>query len=187
MRAAHPEAFMKSFARRPTVWIVLVLCLGFSGSAAAQPTLSIGYQALHLPDNWVNAGFNIDVAGPLSENLSIVGEFGLATQGTSGSDPVEAELFHFGGGPRWSWPLAQVTPFVQILAGAERTSAEFILGGVEVEDSDTAFMLQPGGGIYVPVGDRWGIVGQADLRSVFFSEETDNQFRVVLGVRFSLR
>jgi hypothetical protein len=56
-----------------TIWILLLLVFGFAGSAHAQlPSVGVGYQALHLPDNWVNAGFNVDVAGAINEQLSIV-------------------------------------------------------------------------------------------------------------------
>ena len=170
-------------------WIALIAVLGFAGSASAQtPSFGVGYQLLHLPDNWVNAGFNLDVEAPLNDQLGIVGEFGLGHQGSSGSDPVKATLYHFGGGVRWSWVGERIRPFAQALAGAEVTSAEIpTVGGGTFDDSDTAFMLQLGGGVYVPVGPRWGVVGQADLRPVFFDGDTDNQFRFVFGARFSLR
>src|ERR687891_186747 len=44
--------------------------------AQAQWTVAAGYQALHLPDNWVKGGFNVDVARDVSGMWSVVGEFG---------------------------------------------------------------------------------------------------------------
>ncbi len=180
---------MRKSMTRTGFWITLIAVIGFAGSAWAQtPSLGVGYQMLHLPDNWVNAGFNLDFEAPMTDQLGIVGEFGLGYQGSSGDDPVKATIYHFGGGVRWSWVGQRVRPFVQALAGAEVTSAEIPAdGGGTFDDSDTAFMLQLGGGVYIPVGARWGVVGQADLRPVFFEGDTDNQFRIVLGARFSLR
>jgi hypothetical protein len=171
-----------------TIWIGCFLLVAAGTASAQTPSVSAGYQLLHLPDNWINAGFNLDVAAPVTEQLSIIGEFGLAHQGESGSDPVRSTTYHFGAGPRWSWSAPSVTPFVQVLAGAEVAAADIpTVGGVTREETESAFMLQAGGGVYVPVGPRWGVVGQADYRPVFFEGDTDNQFRVVVSVRFALR
>jgi hypothetical protein len=180
---------MKQLPIATTFWILVVVIFGFAGEGQAQtPSLGVGYQALHLPDNWVTAGFNLDGAASVTEQLSIVGEFGLSHESAPGSGTGQATLYHFGAGPRWSWPGRQVRPYVQAIAGAEVTAAEISSGGGgTTEDSDTAFMLQPGAGVYVPVGIRWGAFAQADIRWVFFEGDADNQARLVFGVRFALR
>jgi hypothetical protein len=45
-------------------------------------------------------------------------------------------------------------------------------------------MLQPGAGVIVPFRPGWGVVGQVDYRRVFFEEEGDNEWRLVLGIHF---
>lgn len=146
---------MSRIASKTACWIALFVLFGSAGELAAQtPSLSVGYQALHLPNNWVNAGFNFVIAVPVRDRVDIVAEFGVAHQGSSGSDPVTANIFHFAAGPRWSWPGMRAVPFVQILAGGEVTSADIpVAGGGTREDSDGAFMLQPGAGVYLPFSD----------------------------------
>jgi hypothetical protein len=180
---------MKRVVSRTAFWILLFVLFGSAGESAAQtPSLGVGYQAVHVPDNWINTGLNLDISAPLRDQLDIVGEFGFSHQGSSGSDPVTSTAFHVAAGPRWSWLGNRAVPFVQILAGVWISSADIPqAGGGTFEDSDVAFMLQPGAGVYVPVGARWGVVGQADFRPVFISGNTDNQFRIVLGARFAFR
>ena len=82
-------------------------------------------------------------------------------------------------------------PFAQVFAGFvhSRVSTEF--AGIDVSDSTTRFMLQPGAGAVFLAGDGWGIVGQVDYRRVFLDEDEDgesgeNDFRVFVGVRVIL-
>jgi hypothetical protein len=102
-------------------------------------------------------------------------------------------LWNFGAGPRWTamnsggkWPYAQV-----ILGGvAAHSSIE--IAGVDISDTETAFMIQPGVGMTFVAGDGWGVFGQVDYRRTFFDEpdgtddSRNNQFRVVVGVRVIL-
>jgi hypothetical protein len=159
--------------------LVVVLLLCAASPAAAQTsgwTASAGYQMLRLSENFVPLGANFDVASPaLLGPLNIVGEFGFVHE-SDDDDLRNFTLYNLGAGPRWSRPLTSFTPFVQLLAGAEITDSP--------TDSDTAFMLQPGAGVSVPISDRWSFVGQADYRAVFFDEETNSQFRFVLGGRW---
>jgi hypothetical protein len=168
-------------------WIVVLVFLGSAGTAAAQSGLSVGYQPLHIPDKWIVKGFNVDVAAAATDTWAIVGEFGMVHHAASSTDPVRSNLFHFGGGPRLSFAGGRAVPFVQALAGAEVTSAKIPTPTGTREDSDGVFMLQPGVGVYVPFNERCGFVAQTDLRLAFFSEETDKQYRIVLGARFPLR
>lgn len=173
---------------RSTVMAVAMaaLLLSLAEPARAQSAgVTVGYQALHVPDEWLPAGFNVDFAAPMRSDWSFVGEFGLTHGDDFDEGNASVKIANFGGGARWSRANTQsVTPYVQILAGVEITAAEFVGGR---EDSDAAFMLQPGAGVRIALDDRWGIVAQGDWRPVFFSEETDNQFRFVIGVGFHSR
>ena len=142
----------------------------------AQVSVSAGYQAVHLPDNWVTAGFNVDVAGAISEPWSIVGEVGLAHDG--GGDANNGfDLLNAGGGVRWNLRRDGPAPFVQLLAGLQRSTSD--------TDKDTAFMVQAGGGVHFPLNDRWGMSAQFDYRPVFYQEDRVNETRFVIGVRWT--
>ena len=147
--------------------------------AQAQWSVTAGYQALHLPDNWVKGGINVDAAREISGLWSIVGEFGLAHETTDDPTPAGFNIFNFGGGVRWSPRRDGPAPFAQLLAGLQRSTSD--------TDEDTAFMLQPGAGVHMPLNDRWGMSAQVDYRPVFYREETVNEVRFVIGARWTGR
>ena len=143
--------------------------------AQSQVSVTVGYQALHLPDNWVRNGFNVDVAPGLVGSWSAVGEFGLAHEG--GGNTEGFDIYNVGGGVRWSPRRDGPTPFAQLLAGVQISTASI--------DTDTAFMLQPGGGVHIPINERWGVSAQLDYRPVFYREETTQELRFVIGARWT--
>jgi hypothetical protein len=162
---------------------LLLVIVSVPMSAAAQTRMSaaVGYQTLHLPDTWVPVGVNFDAAFHRTESWSILGEFGIAHEGGDDTAPDSDgfNIFNVGGGARWTAGGERVTPFVQLVAGIQISTSE--------TDSDTAFMLQPGAGIHLPVSDRFGVSAQVDYRPVFYREDVVQEFRFVVGARWSLR
>ena len=142
---------------------------------------AVGYQTLHLSDTWAPVGVNFDVAFDRTDAWSILGEFGIAHNGGEEGAPDSDgfNIFNVGGGARWSAGGDRATPFVQLVAGIQISTSE--------TDSDTAFMLQPGAGILLPVGERFGISAQVDYRPVFYREDVVQEFRFVVGGRWSFR
>jgi hypothetical protein len=161
--------------------LVVIMSVPISATAQTRLSATVGYQALHLPDTWVPAGVNFDVAFHRTDTWSILGEFGIAHEGgeDGAPDPDGFNIFNVGGGARWSAVGDRATPFVQLVAGIQMSRAE--------TDSDTAFMLQPGAGIHFPVADRFGVSAQVDYRPVFYREDVVQEFRFVVGGRWSLR
>jgi hypothetical protein len=162
---------------------------------ATNPTfdVSVGYQWLHAPDQNFPFGLNVDGArnfGP----WSLVGELGWAhgSNDDLGSD-ISLNLWHLGAGGRWTGrSTSRVWPFAQVLAGAAHARAH-VDDGIEGEDSasDTRFMLQPGVGASILLGDGWGVVGQVDYRRIFLDEDEDgtsgeNEVRLFIGLRVVL-
>jgi len=159
------------------VMCVLVL-MTLPMPALSQTSAAVGYQALHLPENWVPVGVNFDVAREVSGNWSIVGEFGVANEGGDSELDFDGyNIFNIGGGVRWSLEREGPVPFAQLLAGVQLSRAE--------TDRDTAFMLQPGAGVHLPLNDRWGLSAQFDYRPVFYREETTQEVRFVIGARWT--
>jgi hypothetical protein len=149
---------------------------------------SAGYQLLHVPDQTFPFGLNVDGA----RNF---GPWGIAAEAGwsfDKSDDVTYNVFNFGAGPRWTArSKASIWPFAQVLAGLVYSRASTDVVGLNLSDSTTRFMLQPGAGAVFLAGDGWGIVGQVDYRRVFLDEDKDgesgqNDFRVFVGVRFIL-
>lgn len=167
--------------RNAHMWVVsLFLIVASPAAAQSRWSISTGYQALHLPDTWAAVGVNFDVAIDRSDAWSILGEFGVVHDGDDPSkdDPHDFNVFNVGGGARWSHRGAAIVPFVQVIGGIQVSTSD--------TDSDTAFMLQPGGGIHVPMSDRWGLSAQIDYRPVFYREEVVQEVRFVVGVRWSM-
>jgi len=141
-----------------------------------------GYQLLHIPDQTIPFGLNIDGAWNRSKMIGFVGEVGWATDSEF---DVRFNFWNFGAGPRFnSRPMGgKVWPY-----------AQFLFGGLHVRGggfSDTRFSLQPGGGVNINAGDGWGVVFQGDYRRVFLDEETtgetgQNQGRFFAGIRLLL-
>lgn len=162
----------------------------FTGTTTT-PTweVSFGYQAVRGSDQTFPFGLNVDGARNFG-TWGLVGELGFARDSTDvlGSD-INMTLWNVGAGPRWSWRGAgRVWPFAQVLVGAAHARASVETAGVEISDSDSRFMVQPGIGVNVLGGDGWGIVGQVDYRRVFTDEDEtgssgENQVRFFVGLR----
>lgn len=179
-----------------TVWAVFILLVLNARPVAAQSAeipkveVSFGYQVLFVPNETFPLGLNFDVAKSIGRSgLGFVAEAGFSHDeqnepGITGT----LRFVNFGAGFRVSGRAnPRVTPFVQVLAGGVHTNADRTVAGVNISDSDTAFMLQPGGGLSIGAGGAWSAVVQADYRYAFFKEEGDSEFRIVVGARVSIR
>jgi hypothetical protein len=174
----------------------LMIAAAPAAAQTPQSEVSVGYQALHVPDLWFPAGFAIDGAYNLTDQVGVVGEFGWSRKSASadaGIATAEGSLnaYTFAGGVRVSGRgYAPVTPFAQVLVGGLHASgsASISAGGVTVgaSDSTTEFMVQPGAGVVVPVGTNVGVVGQIDYRRVFFKNAGENEYRIFAGIRLGM-
>jgi hypothetical protein len=169
---------------------------------ASAQEVSLGYQWQRISvddeSESLPLGFNIDVAGPISPTLDIVGQLDWSRKSESEtifgtSVDTTISLTTFGGGIRWSSRAnPSMTPFVQALFGATRTSFSCEVGGVDCDDfigddtSSTDPMFQIGGGVAIPMG-AWSAVGQIDYRRIFAEDEGANSIRLVFGVRLGIR
>lgn len=149
---------------------------------------SLGYQLLDVPGQTFPFGLNVDGARNLGP-ASIAAEAGWSFDK---NDDVTYNVLNIGAGPRLTArSFGPIWPFAQILAGFLHVRASGDFAGVDVSDSRTRLMLQPGAGAVLVAGDGWGILGQLDYRRVFLDEDEDgatgeNEFRVFFGVRIVL-
>ncbi len=159
-----------------------------SAQTAPAWTVGVGYQVLHIPDETFPFGMNFDLSARILPSTSVVGEFGFATDdqnepGVSGN----LKFYNLAGGARWvasnDRSRGAVIPFAQVLVGAVRTDADLVVNGASFNAGDWAFMLQPGVGVTVPISSTIGVNGQVDYRRAFFSPESENEWRFVVGVR----
>lgn len=102
---------------------------------------------------------------------------------------------YYGGGLRWMFPGAGVSPFAQVELGASKVSPEvaFTLNGQEVTDQifapgeldETAFTFVLGGGLRGNVGDRFLVEVAFKFFDIMTGEELSlNKLTFAVGARF---
>lgn len=181
----------------PLVTLAFAIAASFASPAGAQTPkveVSAGYQFTRVPDLNFPLGWYVDVAGNLHPMFAVVVEAAGAYKNETeliGNTMVDltARLHTFLGGVRVaSRTNPALVPFAQVLVGAARASVggSGNVNGVNVStgESDTQFALQAGGGANLQVSARFGVRVGADWRRIFFSDGSENEFRVVAGVVF---
>jgi hypothetical protein len=176
------------------------MVVGFAAPAAAQDTpmaeISGGY-------NWLTAkasgdeewekfpkGWYFDVAGNVSDTLSIVGQVsGNYKTLDEDVDPFKLTIHTFMGGVRGSSP-GRIRGFGQVLVGGVRLNAP------DFDVSETDLGIQLGGGVNVLGSGGVGLRLGLDYLRVMAKEEGDeptilggddvNGFRFTVGVTFGI-
>ena len=172
--------------------IVANMVVRASAQTVPHPPLdiSVGYQATHIPGQTYPLGVSIDISGALTGMIRIVGEVGVsvATQTVSSFGSGTLTLYHYGAGLRFVATANRVRLFAQVLAGGVRTHADLTTtSGSPFIDTDNAFMLQPGGGVIVPLTTNCAMIASADYRRGFFKDYGgDNETRAFLGLQVAL-
>jgi Outer membrane protein beta-barrel domain len=198
------------------LWFAVALVLGAAATATAQqpppagsaappaqaqapgsigtPTyeLSGGYQLLHLRDSTFPFGLNVDGARHYG-SFGLVAEIGFAIDSEEEAGlELSSNAWNFGVGGRWTgFNSGRVWPFAQVLMGLGVLHTSLEVAGLEANETETSFMLQPGVGVNFVVADGVGLVFQVDYRRTFFEEledveDANNQFRVFIGARMIL-
>lgn len=192
----RPEVFVRRTIGRVTAYVAMIIASTAARAAAQAPPdppldMSIGYQAMHIPGQTYPLGVSLDISGALTGMIRIVGEVGVsvATHTTSSYGSGRLTLYQYSAGPRFMTKASWVRLFTQVLAGGVRTHADLTTtSGSPFIDGDSAFMLQPGGGVIVPLTGNCALIASADYQRVFFKEYGgENEARAFLGLQIALR
>lgn len=186
--------------------LLSVMVIGFATPAAAQDTpkaeISVGYNWLTLKqsgdlviddvvidEEWEKfpKGFYFDVAGNISDTLSVVGQF--TGNYKTFEDDSKINIHSYMGGIRGSSP-GRVRGFGQVLVGgvAVKVEDEFF----DFEESETNFGLQIGGGVNALGSGGVGLRLGVDYLRVFTKDDSLvlaadlNGFRFNVGVTFGI-
>jgi hypothetical protein len=111
--------------------------------------------------------------------------FGIAVD-FSGHSSSQAEQFNFLIGPQYRFEVKGLRPFVHGLVGKTRTRL-LQLGTSQAEPSTLGYSVALGGGLDIPLGDRFSIRPiQADylVTSAFGSNRHDVRYSTGIVVRF---
>ena len=179
--------------------VMVLVVTGFARPAAAQDTpkaeVSVGYQWLAAKssgdDEWTKfpKGFYVDVAGNVSDTLSIVGQYSWNSKHDD-DELIDIKAQTFMAGVRGSSP-GRVRGYGQILVGGAQVKASN--DDFDFSVSETDFALQLGGGVNLissaSVGFRVGV----DYLRIFAKEDGEalegsdvNGFRFIAGVTFGI-
>lgn len=159
------------------------MTLAFAAPAAAQGAVATPSAPLFfgagisflVDDEETLKGFSVNVSKDImtSGNLGIgpVGDFGFHT--TEGFN-----VMNFAGGIRLTanMPDAKVIPFGQFLIGATRFSGDLVV------EETTRLTFLFGGGVHVPLNDKWNFLAQIDFVNVRFDGASATDPRLLFGV-----
>ena len=198
-----PAAERKVDVRGSMKWLgamtLGLMVVGFAAPAAAQDTpkaeVSVGYNWLAAKasgdEEWEKfpKGWYADVAGNISDTLSIVGQV-TGNYKTFEDDDFKLNIHTFMAGVRGSSP-GRVRGFGQVLVGGVSVKAED--EAFDLEETETDLGLQIGGGVNVLGSGGVGLrLGLDDIR-VFAKEDglvlvgdDVNGFRFNVGVTFGI-
>jgi len=188
--------------------LLLVLCLPLAASAQEEaPKVEMfgGYSFLRVnpgqgADGVSAHGFNTSLAGNITKNIGVVGEFSRFTKSANISDIINDPIFGsfeararvstFMFGPRFTLRGGNAEPFVHALFGGAHGKFEASAGGLSEEVSGVAFAYALGGGLDIKVHDNFAIrIAQLDYIQARVAGEGLNNLRYSAGIvlRFGKR
>ena len=173
---------------RKLAWL-FCLSLIFTLPATAQdyPKVEVfgGYSYFH--SSFAGTGLNFNggsgsIAGNITPNIGIVGDFGVYHNSTSG---VSTNNFTFLFGPKFAYRgNERVTPYFHVLLGGVHASSSF----GTISESSNAFAMAIGGGLDAKVAPHIAIrVAQVDYLLTKLQDDKDdrqNNVRVSAGIVF---
>lgn len=180
---------------RALICLALVAAGASGATAQTRPDppldLSVGYQVLHIPGQTYPLGISLEMSGALTRTVRIVAEAGvaIARRTTSSYGTGTLTLYDYGAGPRVTARTGRVRVYGQLLGGGVRTHADLsTASGAPFIEGDSAFMLQPGAGVIVPLTRKIAAVGAVNYQRVFFKAYGgDNETRLFVGLRTPFR
>ncbi|HKQ73807.1 MAG TPA: outer membrane beta-barrel protein [Blastocatellia bacterium] len=188
--------------------LLLVLCLPLAASAQEEaPKVEMfgGYSFLRVnpgqgADGVSAHGFNTSLAGNITKNIGIVGEFSRFTKSANISDVINDPIFGsfeaharvstFMFGPRFTLRGGNAEPFVHALFGGAHGNFKASAGGLSEEVSGVAFAYALGGGLDIKAHDNFAIrIAQLDYIQARVAGQGLNNLRYSAGVvlRFGKR
>jgi hypothetical protein len=172
--------------------LIATSLLVFAAAVTAAPAMaqgvefSVGYAFLRddeIKENFP-LGWYADVAGGISDNLSLVGEVGGSYKTVNDSEfedlDIKLSVHHAMGGIRLVHRGDGANFYAQVLGGAARASVSDDFSGDDF--SETKAAIQPGVGLEFGAGGTRLRVG-ADYRRIF-SDPAATQWRATAGIVF---
>ena len=169
--------------------LATVLMAAGTASAQGRGDVSGGYRFLRSDGVNFGAGWYADVAGHVTDVLSVVGDVGgtyksvsETVQGVTISADVKLHTFMGGARFRAAMLNPNIVPFGQVLFGAANGRASASGGGISISESATDGVMMLSGGVDVSGSGSLGVRVQAGvLRD--FGDEASSTFQFSIGAR----
>lgn len=179
--------------RRGAALVVGILLVS-GGTVFAQDKgdVSGGYRFLRTEGENFGKGWYFDVAGHVTEVVSVVGEvagtYKSVSETISGiTISADLKLHTFMGGARFRVPVENqnVVPFGQVFFGFANAKVSASGGGLNISESSSDGAMSAGGGIDINGSGRLGLRAMIGwLRD--FSDDSSNAFTFSLGAKVGL-
>jgi hypothetical protein len=176
-----------------TLAFVCVLSAGAAHAQTPAAELRGGYAYISDPDFNFPFGWYADIGIPLRGAMTLVGEVGRSqTSAVEFGVPVTFSVTSYQGGVRYQKRTGSVRPFVNAIGGITRAAGGVDVGsqiglrGLDINVSTTAYTIQPGGGVVIPVTPRLGVTVGADYRFGGSELGSLTEFRIATGIAFGL-
>jgi opacity protein-like surface antigen len=190
---------MKKLLLLALLTVLLLPLMASAQEEAPKAEIFGGYSFLQIrpgngADNITGHGFGLSVAGNITRNFGIVGEFSRYSKtdalGDVLNDPslnlinVDASVITYLFGPRVTVRTGKAEPFFHGLIGAARGSFEASTIGLTQSGSGTAFTFALGGGVDIKVNKNFAVrIAQLDyLRARIDDDQGLNNLRYSAGV-----
>jgi opacity protein-like surface antigen len=117
---------------------------------------------------------------------------GLIPPGSTATARIKPSLYTFAGGPQFTFRRKSIQPFVRIMVGCAlaRAPADLLVNKAVVlnspEESNAAVALIGGGGADYVWKDYLSFRAAADYVRTYLFSETQNNFRISVGVNFRI-
>ena len=178
------------------VVLMALLAAVWPGVARAQTAaveLRGGYAYVADTDFNFPFGFYADIGVPVSQGMTVVGEVGHSrTTVTQFGVPVTFGVTSYQGGVRLEARRGRIRPYVNAIGGVTRLGGGANLGsvggprGLGVNVSTLAITIQPGGGVAIPMSERFGVAVGGDYRWGASELGSVKEFRFTTGVVLGL-
>jgi hypothetical protein len=165
-------------------------CVLWTGPVHAQtPDAEVrgGYAFISDTDFNFPLGWYADIGVPLRGATTLVMEIGRSqTSVVRFGLPVTFSVASYQGGVRYQRRQGSIRPFITAIGGITKGGGRLELGNrpgtPAIDVSMTAYTIQPGGGVVVPVTPRFGVTVGADYRWGGSDVGSLTEFRFATGV-----
>jgi hypothetical protein len=173
--------------------IAAALFLSVQEAAAQVPRIEVvpSYQLLRSQGQTFTIGWNVSAVVNVGSSFGIVADFGEVRRTDATSlFSLTTRIANLGLGARMNVRTRRTVVYAQVSAGIVQVRGRAVFDDVNVSGMRQRSMFQPGVGVIVPIGRRFGVSGELSYRHVFLRQAEDgakatDDLRALIGARIA--